>query len=139
MVERVLNELRPMIADLLAVEIDEIVAEARFFEDLGGESIDVLELAFRCEKLYGVKVPVQRLGGADVPLDDTGAPTAEAITKLHEQFPWIETSRLKELASAGRLTELFTVEAISRLVARAIAGRDGSSSPEAGGLSPAPG
>lgn len=42
------EELRTMIADGLGVEAEDVVPEARFFDDLGGESIDVIDLTFRC-------------------------------------------------------------------------------------------
>ncbi len=48
---------RTSIADCLGVEIEEVTPEARFFEDLGGESIDLLSLSFQFEKAFNIRTP----------------------------------------------------------------------------------
>ena len=43
----VMQEIRPIVAEVLGLEPEEVTPAARFFDDLGGESIDILELSFR--------------------------------------------------------------------------------------------
>ena len=57
----VLEKVRLICAEVLGVEPVDVTAETSFSADLGGESLDLLDLGFRCERAFGVRVvPLRR-------------------------------------------------------------------------------
>lgn len=110
----VLHEVQEIVADILALELSEVTPTARFFEDLGGESIDALELAFRCETIYGIKAEFQKIG-VGVVTDDNGMLTPESLAKLKSNN-FLDLAAIEANPRAERVTELLTVGAIARYV-----------------------
>ncbi|WP_026507148.1 acyl carrier protein [Butyrivibrio sp. MC2013] len=52
-----LDELRPIIADILGADEDKITAEANLVEDLEADSLSIVELHMEIEEKLGVKIP----------------------------------------------------------------------------------
>jgi acyl carrier protein len=50
-----------IICEVLGVDAEEATPEANFFGDLGGESIDILDLDFQCSKRFGIEPPYNAL------------------------------------------------------------------------------
>lgn len=115
----VLQEVQEIVADILARELNEVTPTARFFEDLGGESIDVLELSFRCEKIYGIKAEFQKIGTA-VRSDENGMLTPESLANLRNQYKFLDLAGFEANPRAERVTELLTIGAIARYVHQAL-------------------
>ena len=53
----VFEKVREAIAEALGLDEDEVVPEARLMDDLGAESLDFLDIVFRIERAFGIKVP----------------------------------------------------------------------------------
>ena len=45
-----------MLRQVLRVKIETIIPEARIFSDLGAESLDILDIRFRLEKILGISI-----------------------------------------------------------------------------------
>ena len=87
------------------------------WRDLGGESIDFLDLSFRCEKLYGVRVEFQQAVPPDkVPADANGMITAEGIAFLKSRFPFLDLTEFAKNPQVSRVLELLTVEVIAQFL-----------------------
>jgi len=54
---RLTEELVELVAGQLGVERTEVVAEARILDDLGADSLDVVELVMALEDAYDITVP----------------------------------------------------------------------------------
>ncbi|UCG72477.1 MAG: hypothetical protein JSV45_14725 [Chromatiales bacterium] len=54
--EEILSKFQEIVADALSVDISEVVPEARVFSDLAAESIDILDIQFRIEDEFGLKI-----------------------------------------------------------------------------------
>lgn len=52
-----LEKVQAMLADALNLPLDKISPDARIIEDLGADSLDVVELLSRLEDEYGVVIP----------------------------------------------------------------------------------
>ncbi len=51
------NKVREMIAKQLDLDIKEVTAESSFLEDLGADSLDVVELIMQMEEEFGLQIP----------------------------------------------------------------------------------
>ncbi len=49
--------LKEIIVDKLSVSEDQIKPESRFIEDLGADSLDVVELVMAIEEKFGIEIP----------------------------------------------------------------------------------
>ncbi|EEP61372.1 acyl carrier protein [Sulfurihydrogenibium yellowstonense] len=51
------QRVKEIIADQLGVDIEKITPEARFVDDLGADSLDVVELIMAFEEEFGIEIP----------------------------------------------------------------------------------
>jgi acyl carrier protein len=56
-----IEEIRKLILEQLDVEREEITLDSRFVEDLGADSLDLMELASSLEEEYGVSIDKEEL------------------------------------------------------------------------------
>ena len=56
-----LEKMRPSIAELLGVDEESITVETDFKEDLGADSLDLMELVMGFEEMFGVEIPTDDL------------------------------------------------------------------------------
>lgn len=57
MANSTLEKVREIICDVMAVEPDRVVADARFVDDLGADSLDAVEIVMACEEVFGRTIP----------------------------------------------------------------------------------
>lgn len=120
--DSVLQDVREMVADVLALELDEVQPESSFMTELAGDSLGFLELSFQCEKRYGIKLPFQQVIPEDALVtDQNGTLTSESVAMLKRELPFLDYARLESNPAKNRVLELLTVSAIAELVRRALA------------------
>ena len=56
-VDRMFEKVRAIIADQLNVDAEKITMESSIIEDLGADSLDVVELIMALEENFGVEIP----------------------------------------------------------------------------------
>lgn len=55
--EEIAQKARELIAESLGVAPDEIQAESSFIDDLGADSLDIVELVMEIEKQFELEIP----------------------------------------------------------------------------------
>jgi len=119
------DAVRAILMDVLAIDDPaRITPDARFFDDLDGESIELLETSFQCEKRFGVRLEFQKLfdqGRLDV--DERGRIARPALQRMQHEHPYLSIERLPEGPTVEDLKSLLTVDVITQLVGRAVAAR----------------
>ena len=115
----VMAKVADCLVEALGVDTDEVVEEATLTEDLGAESIDFLDIVFRLEKAFGIKIPRGDLFPDNL-LSSTeyvkdGQLTEKGMEMLKEKLPYADFSRLKD-GSVADLPNLFTVGMIVNYV-----------------------
>jgi acyl carrier protein len=55
--EQVFDKVKEIIVDQLGVEEDQVTLEASFIEDLGADSLDIVELIMALEEEFGLEIP----------------------------------------------------------------------------------
>lgn len=89
--EQIHAGVREDLSTCLAVEPDDVTLETNFFYDLDGESIDVLDFGFRCERRLGIRSPFTRLTAPEAwQFDDKGQISEQSLQALHAEFPQID-------------------------------------------------
>lgn len=55
--DKVEKKVKKIIADQLGIDVDEVVPEASFLDDLGADSLDIVELIMTMEEEFGLEIP----------------------------------------------------------------------------------
>lgn len=71
----VAEKVKSIIVEQLGVEADEVTSEASFTEDLGADSLDIVELVMAFEEEFGIEIPDE---------------DAEKIGRVQEAISYIE-------------------------------------------------
>ena len=72
-----LEKIQEMLAEELNLPASKVTADAKIVEDLGADSLDVVELLSRLEEEYGVELPIEETESLV-----TVADVASALEKL---------------------------------------------------------
>jgi len=59
----ILDEVKEVVAEQLGVNIDEIKEDSKFVEDLGADSLDVVELVMALEEKFDIEIPDESAEG----------------------------------------------------------------------------
>ena len=126
--EKVFEVVRSCFAEALGLDDDEVTLDACVIEDLGAESLDFLDIAFRLEESFGIKIPrgdIQRqaeeeASEGDEPFEIDGVLTDLGMTKLREAMPEVPEERFVPGLTVREIPLLFTVETFLNLVVRLI-------------------
>ncbi len=59
--EKLFQEIKNAIADVLDLDVDEVKRESSIIDDLGAESIDMLDIASELEKIVNKEVDLSKL------------------------------------------------------------------------------
>ena len=108
--DQVFAGVREDVAECLGLEPEEITLEANFFHDLGGESIDVLDLGFRSEKRFRIRSPFQRLTDRDAwRFNEDRTLSAESLQRLQSGFPHIDWQTHLSAISLQGIRDVMTI------------------------------
>jgi acyl carrier protein len=55
--EEILEKVKSVVVDQLNVEEDEVVDDASFIDDLGADSLGIVELVMALEEEFGISIP----------------------------------------------------------------------------------
>ncbi len=118
------NRVRKVIAESLCVELDEVKPESNLINDLGAESIDFLDIMFRLEKEFNVKIPqreIERQARGDMKPEEfeiEGILQPKAVARLKVLIPEIDANAWREGMALRELPALFNVAVFAGIVKR---------------------
>jgi acyl carrier protein len=124
-IDAVFPKVAQIIADALGCDLDEVLPKVPLIEGLDAESIDFLDLVFRLEKGFGVKIPRGKIvEDARGPLPESefehkGIVTEAGMARLREFLSEVPSERFKPPMKAGDVPRLFTPETFCKVVIRA--------------------
>jgi acyl carrier protein len=124
-IDAVFPKVAQVVADALGCELDEVKPKASLIEDLDAESIDFLDLVFRLEKGFAVKIPRGKIvEDARGPLPESqfeakGVVTEAGMARLREFLSEVPAERFKTPMKAADVPRLFTTETFCKVVIRA--------------------
>lgn len=115
--DQIFGEVQEVLVDALGVDDDEVTAEATLMGDLGAESIDFLDIVFRLEKAFDMKIPREELFPAESLMNNPdfvkdGKLTETGLTELRNKMSYIEIGEFANDPDINKLGNLFTVGTI---------------------------
>ena len=124
--EAVFEKVRETLVDALGVDDDEVQPDATLTGDLGAESIDFLDIVFRLEKTFDIKIPPGDLFPDNILNNPEfvadGKLTEGGLAQLKETLPHVDFSEIEADPDVNKLPELFKVQTIVRYVQAKVAG-----------------
>ena len=119
------EKVRDCVAEALALDLDEISTESTLLDELGAESIDLLDILFRIHRATGVKIQSDELASyvqGGIPDEEFGDEDADIITpkgmeQLKKVMPQIAEKDLDGKLSPEDVMSHFTVANLTELVA----------------------
>ncbi|MCA9247089.1 MAG: acyl carrier protein [Planctomycetales bacterium] len=119
--EEIFEKVQEALVDALGVDDDEVTPEATLVGDLGAESIDFLDIVFRLEKAFDIKIPRDELFPEDILTSaeyvQDGKVTDEGLAKLKERMPFADLSGFEESRAVQDFGQLLTVKDMCNYVA----------------------
>src|SRR5947208_8164787 len=111
-----------VLVQALNVEEDEVRPSATLQGDLGAESIDFLDILFRLEREFGIKIPRGELFPdaifqGDPAFVSDGRVTDRGMAELRSRMPWADLSGFDQDRRLDAVPDLFTVALVTMYVA----------------------
>ncbi len=124
--DEIFEKVKTTLVDALGVDDDEVTPEASLTGDLGAESIDFLDIIFRLEKNFSIKVPRGELFPENLAGDATfvanGKVTEKGIQELRVRMPHANVDKFAADPKVENLNDLFTVNMIVNYIEKKLAG-----------------
>jgi len=122
--EDVFAKVRETLVEALGVDDDEVVPDATLTGDLGAESIDFLDIVFRLEKAFNIKIPRGELFPDNVlnnpDLVEDGKLTSEGLGELKQRLPHADFADFEQDPDVNKLAELFKVQTIVNYITKKV-------------------
>jgi len=123
--EEIYEKVREALVDALGVDDEEVVPGATLQGDLDAESIDFLDIVFRLEKAFDIKIergelfPEDILTNAEYVKD--GKVNDSGIAKLRERMPFADLTKFEAEPVVQNLGQQLTVKDMCNFVAYKLA------------------
>ena len=120
----VFPKVAAIMADALGCDVEEVKLDASLIDDLGAESIDFLDIVFRLERGFKVKIPrgkiVEEARGdlSEAEFDKGGIVSDPGLERLKSFLGEVPVDRFKTPMKVADIPRLFTVETFCKMVIR---------------------
>jgi acyl carrier protein len=109
------------LVEALNVDEEDVKPTATLQGDLGAESIDFLDVVFRLEREFGIKIPrgelfPESIFQGDPEFVQNGKVTDKGLQELRRRMPFADLSQFEKDPKLSHVSDLFTVDLIARYV-----------------------
>ncbi len=123
--DEIFTKVKATLVDALNADDDAVTMSSRLQADLGAESIDFLDIVFRLEREFGMKIPrgelfPEAIFQGDPDLVEDGKITDKGLAELREKMPFADPAEVNKFAADPKMEkmgDLFTVSLIVRYIA----------------------
>lgn len=119
--EEIFKTIKETLVEALGLDEDEVTQDATLVADLGAESIDFLDIVFRLEKAFDIKIPREELfpqdilTNADFVVD--GKLNEAGLAELKKRMPFADLDKFAENPKIQEFGNILTVGDMVRFVA----------------------
>jgi acyl carrier protein len=119
--DEIYTKVSSTLVEALNVDEDEIKPTSTLQGDLGAESIDFLDIVFRLEREFGIKIPrgelfPESIFQGDPEFVQNGRVTDKGLEELRTRMPFADLGGFEKDPQVSRLSDLFTVDLITRYI-----------------------
>src|SRR5436190_11374636 len=120
----VFPKVAEILADALACKVGKVKLESSLIDDLGAESIDFLDIVFRLERAFKVKIPrgkiLEQARGtlSESEFEKGGVVTEPGLQRLKSFLSEVPAERFKSPLKVADIPRLFTPETFCKIVIR---------------------
>jgi acyl carrier protein len=124
-IDAVYPKVAETMADALGADVEDIKPKVSLIEGLDAESIDFLDMVFRLERAFKIKIPRGKIvenARGDLPeseFEEKGIVTEKGLAQLRQYLSEVPADRFKTPLKAADIPRLFTPETFCKLVVRA--------------------
>src|SRR6201993_4087569 len=98
--DEIYGKAKATLVDALGVDEDEVTRDATLQGDLGAESIDFLDIVFRLERNFGIKIPRGELFPENLTADPEwiadGKLTSKGVDELKARLPFADLAKIED-------------------------------------------
>ncbi len=119
--DEIFQTVQEALVEALGVDDEEVTPDATLMGDLGAESIDFLDMVFRLEKAFDIKIPREELFPAESLMNNpefvnNGKLTEKGLQELRTKMPHTKLGNFENDPDISRFGDLFTVNSIVNFV-----------------------
>lgn len=119
--EEILQKVQATLVEALGVDEEDVVPDASLRADLGAESIDFLDIMFRLERSFGIRIPRGELFSenfaTDPELAADGKLTAKGLEELKAKMPDASLDDFMADPQIDKIMDLYTVDMLVKYIA----------------------
>jgi acyl carrier protein len=124
----ILAKVRTTLVDALNVDDNEVTPTSRLKGDLNAESIDFLDIVFRLERQFNLKIPREELFPESIFSGDPkfvtdGKVNADGLVELQTRMPYADLSDFRKDPRLDKIEDLFTVDLIVKYLESKVNGK----------------
>ena len=115
------HKVSATLVEALNVDEDEIKPTATLQGDLGAESIDFLDIVFRLEREFAIKIPrgelfPESIFQGDPEFVQNGKVTPKGVAELKARMPFADLTSFEANPDVTSISDLFTVNMITKYI-----------------------
>ena len=121
--DEIYTKVQGVLVDALGVDEEEVTPKSTLKDDLGAESIDYLDIVFRLEKAFTIKIPRGELFPEDLATVSSdprfvanGIVTPEGLAEFKRRMPYTDFSEFEKDPTVEKASGLLTVDTITNYV-----------------------
>ncbi len=118
--EEVFSKVQSALVDALGVDEEDVTESATMVGDLGAESIDFLDIVFKLEKAFGIKIQTEDLFPKDILTEGSyvndGKVNAAGLSELKKRMPWADLTKFESNPRVQDFGDVLTVSDLCRYV-----------------------
>jgi acyl carrier protein len=122
--DEIYKKVQGVMMDALGVDEDEVTPQAKLSADLGAESIDYLDIVFRLEKAFAIKIPRGELFPEDLQTMQNdpkfvqdGKITPDGMAELKKRMPYTDFTEFEKDPKVDKAQDLLTVDTVTNYIA----------------------
>ena len=129
--EEIYTKVSATLVEALNVDEEDIKPTSTLQGDLGAESIDFLDIVFRLEREFGIKIPrgelfPESIFQGDPDLVQNGRVTDKGLHELRTKMPFADLTKFEANPELSNLSDLFTVDLITRYIQGKLVSNNGN-------------
>ena len=119
--QEIYTKVAATLVEALNVDEGDVKPTSTLQGDLGAESIDFLDIVFRLEREFGIKIPrgelfPESIFQGDPEFVQNGRVTPKGLDELRTRMPFADLKAFEANPEVSHLSDLFTVDLIARYI-----------------------